>query len=61
MKCTHLQSNHDIRFSFDCQSKQEKVIGSGKTGSRGGKCEGNAHEGHDNISNTNMSLMAWLW
>jgi hypothetical protein len=61
MKCTHLQSNHDIRFSFDCQSKQEKVIGSGKTGSRGGKCEGNAHEGRANIYNTNMSLMAWLW
>jgi hypothetical protein len=49
MKCTHLWCNHDIRFSFDCQSKQEKVVGSGKTGGRGGDYEGNAHEGHANI------------
>jgi hypothetical protein len=49
MKCTHLWCNHDIRFSFDCQSKQEKVVGSSKTGGRGGDCEGNAHKGHDNI------------
>jgi hypothetical protein len=61
MKFTHLRCNHDIRFSFDCQSKQEKVVGSGKPGSRDGECEGNAHEGHDIIYNTNMSLIAWRW